>query len=180
MENYPGCHHKNDIIQISFSIDMESNELIYSTKRPNCEKEITRIPFIEVKSEKELIGLRMKKEPILIIRNNGKLFYLKANKMKLFLVNFTGRPMHKCDSCRNCYPGRCNKVKDRFFEALYRTGISNYHNTIMESKRIEKYPFIIDGIEFYGLNEKDYFICNKCAFYVMDKKGLPIPDFGIV
>jgi len=176
MSYFPECKDRNE----TFYIDTEKKELMYSINPKNGPEELIRVPFVEVSSEKELIKLRIKEKPILILKNDGKLFYLKVENMKLLLANFKERPIHHCDSCKNCYPGRCKKVRDRFFEALYRNGISNYNNTVKESKRIEKYPFVLDGIELYGLNDKDYFICSKCAFYVHEENGSPVPDFGIV
>ena len=149
--------------KVSFGIDVECGKLHYTERLKNGTETKVDIDFNKVATERELILARSNEEPIFIFKKDGLSYYIRLEDkhLKLWPSYYENKMTHLCDQCCNCYAGRCPKVSDHFFEGIYREGITEYTQTIIDAKRIEKYPFITEGCELYG-TDKDYFICSKC------------------
>ena len=113
---------------------------------------------------KEIFELRLKREPLLIIKSNDKLYVIVCKDEKTIEDIKAPFENHKCSNCANFFNNKtkqlCPKVADIFIES-YR-GYSNLEEDLKESKRIEKYSFITGGIE-YTNSAGGFFVVSECS-----------------
>lgn len=120
----------------------------------------------------ELINIRIcGNVPTFILKKNSALFTTKIPIETHFLFQpLLGK--HLCSTCRHlCVKpdeeGGCAKVRDFCFETCFQSSICS--KAIADSKRIEKYPFITDGIEVVNCNsQNNIFMVTGCKNYESD------------
>lgn len=143
--------------------------------------------FTPIQSEK-LITLRKSvtkggKPAISIVKSGEHYFY--APTLKKYNSIFCR--LHLCNSCRNCRAlptnqGGCDKVLDiSLSNSFYRDGNQKFHRFDFEdSKRLEKYSFILTGVEELGIYaEKNglFWQCKGERFFVFHCKNfLPLSN----
>ena len=70
---------------------------------------------------------------------------------------------HKCGKCANCLGSMCDKVHDEI------------------KKRIDRYPFILDGYQIFDNEGKvDKFIVNECKNFEMDNAKKRMEEFEAI
>lgn len=117
-----------------------------------------RIQFEEI-SEREMIEKRIKETGIVMVKQ-GKIYF--ANTPEKIRINILKELQHhKCRTCERLsakpdHLGGCAKVRDRSIKYLPKTleQLNEEHSKkqvarrdIIDSMRIEKYPFITEAIE---------------------------------
>ena len=71
---------------------------------------------------------------------------------------------HLCWNCAFCQEGKvCPKISDSWVET-YQKDTGEYAKNYEKSKRLEKYPFIVKGVEFFASRE-GYLIVSGCKKY---------------
>ena len=105
-----------------------------------------------------------------IIRYNGKyhVTYIPSD------FSFTGISCHHlCSDCAHCYASStegkgCPKIQDRHFESVPQ----NYSlkNALISSSRIEKYSFILNGVETFGCGASEVFLVLECENFCSDSR----------
>ena len=116
----------------------------------------------------EILSLRMSGKAHIIIKSGKEFFVYREDKKnpestKSAFVKAVGS--HKCSNCANfCKNGKlCPKVSD-FSVLSCRRYTNSLAAAIKESKRIEKYSFVIEGIEYFN-TDSEYLIVSTCDKY---------------
>lgn len=122
------------------------------------------IPLEEVKTDKELVKLRM----------NTKCTILKFADRTFYTTQPIGSDCHHlCGTCKRCSaaidPKGCAKIRDPLINA----NAQSNPEIVDDSKRIEKYPFIRGGWQ----NDKDFIVlsCKNYEYESNVRKG-PSPN----
>ena len=103
---------------------------------------------------KELLHLRLSKQPGLVLKRNGKLYYTEFRKDVNF--NFHNLGPHLCGMCSNVCK-HCEKVDDWTLQFHLRNGCT-FKTAVYRAGRIEKYPFIPYALETFNCNQDTYLI----------------------
>ena len=111
-------------------------------------------------TETQLISMRMRGQKGIVVKCDDKLYLVQPNAVRDFQKYIFGS--HKCATCQNLSGVKCQKVYDMTKE-YYRSKWDEYDSTV-ESKRIEKYPFIHAGVERFNYGN-EYFIVAECDNY---------------
>ena len=121
--------------------------------------------FREVTSE-ELLQIRMSKQPGVVYKKGGILF---VATVKRSMSVYTLGKKHLCaEECLRVCRG-CPRTRDITVAYQQRIGKS-FTQAVYNSWRIEKYDFVIEGIEAFNMGaDKDAFFVFSCAAY--DKKN---------
>lgn len=114
-------------------------------------------------SKEQLFLLRLEKKSFVVIKSGGKLYVAFSKNADMLKIR-TAIKMHRCRNCANFFNEKtrrlCPKVAD-CSEEVCRTYTHSEVDAIRESKRIEKYPFIREGIEC--VNSIGSFIVVGCS-----------------
>ncbi len=114
-------------------------------------------------SEEELLKVRCSYTPFFVYKENNSLYASKIPKSLRFL-NIGDSCGHICQRCNrvlhyNNSEQGCPKIQDRFLtESQHSSGIIE---KILDAKRIEKYPFIVNGYESINTRAES-FVVTKC------------------
>lgn len=120
----------------------------------------------------EVLKLRLSGKPHIIIKSDNEFFAYSekstrdsADELKHFFEE------HKCPSCGNFFRNGklCPKVSDCSVTTCRRF-VNSDLEAIKDSKRIEKYSFVIEGIEYFNV-DREYLIVSKCMNYVKGQKN---------
>jgi len=121
--------------------------------------------MIEV-SKEQIFLLRLQKKSFIVIKSGGKLYVAFLGNANMLKARAAITRNHKCRNCANFYNEKlrklCPKVAD-FSEEACRTYTRSDEEAIRESKRIEKYPFIKEGMEC--VNSIGSFIVAGCSHF---------------
>lgn len=146
---------------------LEGNNLVvsvYSKSRIKKLLNATEYPLQEI-AEDKLLALREQRVNVFLVKRDGMYFYVEMCEDRLPANH---EYHHKCADCKKCYAkpedeGGCIKVQEGP-TTLYMRGNSNFKAALEQAQRIEKYPFITKGIEFWGKTLFDaVFIVIECT-----------------
>lgn len=103
-----------------------------------------------------------------IVLKVGKLLYFSEIPKDIHLVGQTQIGRHLCSNCQNMSAaadcdGGCAKVRDPNF--IQRNDYVDILSKMIASKRVEKYDFVLDGIEVFN-SEQDALLIRRCANYL--------------
>ena len=143
-------------------------------------------------TEKEIMMMRLKRIPGVILRYNNSLYFSVLPRDTYFAANSITAVDHVCSFCDRCSAatdknGGCAKVRERYWKSIvniYSNMLSStfstrqpikdysqsnkeeekkaYIRVFNESKRVEKYPFISYALE--GINlKRDFMVVIDCA-----------------
>lgn len=116
----------------------------------------------------EIIDLRLTvpEKRFIIIKIGNKLYYTPISKREQLEGIRSAFGKHLCCDCGNffCNGELCPKVADLSEE----TNIKEFfgkREAVIESKRIEKYPFVTSGVEYFNSQnkQKEYLVVEKCS-----------------
>lgn len=127
------------------------------------EQTIERIPeeirgLIREVNEKEIFIRRFKRRRGVVIKIAQKLYLIddpSIDMLNTLKILFNDTLCARCEICRN--GELCTKVADRAKEYTKRIELSPI-DAIRESKRLEKYPFVLQGIEAFNYPMGDEFL----------------------
>jgi hypothetical protein len=118
--------------------------------------------------------LRLTKVPTLVVKFNNQLYATKVKR------GFSSSAMvHLCPDCKYCHAlpvseGGCNKVSAISFEMVSKYpaidipfGEDPMKIVLEDAKRIEKYPFIVSGLETFNVSSPSLVVC-QCSRFQMD------------
>lgn len=116
----------------------------------------------------EILSLRLSGKSHIIIKSGNEFFVYRADQKnpestKNAFLKAVGS--HKCSDCANFYKdGKlCPKVSDCSIPTCRRY-TSSFIGAVKDSKRIEKYRFVIEGIEYFNA-DREYLIVSTCNRY---------------
>ena len=116
----------------------------------------------------EVINLRLTapEKRFVIIKSGDKLYYTSIRSREQLEGIRSAFGKHLCCDCGNffCNGELCPKVAD-LSEETYRQDFITKREAVIESKRIEKYPFVIVGVEYFNSQnkQKEYFVVEECS-----------------
>lgn len=102
----------------------------------------------------------------------------KKNKVRISCAS------HKCGSCEHCCAapdakGGCAKVRDIPYEGRFPNNIMNeqqlFEESLEDCRRIEKYPFVREGVELFNINGGDESVIYSCDRFEEYHKRAPLP-----
>lgn len=143
------------------------------------EKHIVTIRNVEYQLRKvtieELFKYRVEDNPGIVYKNSEGLYYAELPKNTITLTGERSWLKHLCCSEYECCnrlsaapdPEGCKMIRDRSF-SNYRKRKSTSYNVdyfCEISMRIEKYPYIIEALETFGMKEDSLKIlkCTHCS-----------------
>jgi len=116
-------------------------------------------------SEEELMNIRLKRKLGVVLKLNGKLYFLSDSSKAVIAREIFGG--HLCGKCEFGSETICPKIMDWFVKVFEEEGIVGPY-AVKKAKRIEKYDFIVEGIEAF--NTSDYYmIVTNCSKYQHSK-----------
>ena len=126
-----------------------------------------RYALVQV-SKEELFARRLSKQPGIVYKYNGMLFYAAVkNHMEIFIQ---GKPhlcaLHCSRVCKDC-------PRTRDLTVAYQLKFNNhFFAAVKDSWRIEKYPFIQEGIEAFNLPKfhDTHYVCSCSKYSMYDLK----------
>lgn len=159
---------------------------------PDRTKLESRYPFQEV-TRKAAAQMRLKNIPYCILRLKDKIYIaiLPKEYLSQALPLRDDSLIHHCDKCRFCHAlpaekGGCEKVKDRLLEAITSQTLpklkidlqtktpeeqerikSRFIDSVKESMRLEKYPFISYGLEVVH-TPNEMLVVSECKRFILD------------
>ena len=113
-------------------------------------------------TEKEIITMRLEGKCRVVFKFGEDLYALRAKSgiAPLEVRDILGR--HLCSRCEMVCGGElCRKVFDASVSVAEREGY-NGREAVVRSKRIEKYPFILVGVEYFNA-QREYLIVTSCT-----------------
>ena len=146
---------------------LEDDKLVVSVYNKSKRKKLlnaTEYPLQEI-AEDKLLALRAQRVNVFLVKREGKYFYAEMCEERLPANH---EYPHKCADCKKCCAkpenqGGCIKVQEGP-TSLYMRGNYNFKAALEQAQRIEKYPFITEGIEFWGKTLFDaVFIVIECS-----------------
>ena len=120
--------------------------------------------FLVQVDENEVVMARLLGKKWVILKVGETIYRVKPGHVADFPKLLFGE--HKCATCQNLSGVRCQKVFDMGPE-YYRAQTGEY-GAVVDSKRIEKYPFILSGVEKFNCGQRSYFVVSKCNNYQPD------------
>ncbi len=127
-------------------------------------------------SKEELFELRASKKPGVVIKQMDHLYYTEVPfRFNLRNMRIT-HGNHLCGCCSRCSasrePGKgCLMIMERPIESYTLSNVSRiYLRNLKDSSRIEKYPFIMLGIESFNVHLNSCVIIN-CSTYTNSKRS---------
>ena len=117
----------------------------------------------------QVIQLRLTGKRYVVLKFGSDLYAYRPREAKEARTIRNAFGNHKCSSCANFFAnGRlCPKVADSSVDVTGRY-IGKYAGmeeiSLKESKRIEKYPIILKGVEYFN-SGKQYFVVDQCSNY---------------
>jgi len=163
---------------------------------PDKTKIDTHYEFKEV-TRKAAAQMRLKNVPYCVLRLEDKIYIaiLPKEYLKIPLQLRNDALAHRCDKCKFCHAlpaskGGCEKVKDRLLEAITTQTLeklkcdlqnktteeqkkikSRFIDSLNESMRLEKYPFITYGFETVHV-PNEMLIVSTCSRFIVDEPRL--------
>ena len=121
----------------------------------------------------QVVQLRLTGKRFVVLKFGDDLYAYRPREAKEAKTIRDAFKTHKCSSCANFFANGklCPKVADTSvdvtgrYSGLY-AGTEEF--TLKESKRIEKYPFILKGVEYFN-SSRQYFVVDKCLNYQPNK-----------
>lgn len=137
-------------------------------------EEVTDYPLRQI-SVHELMELRLSEAPGLIYKKNKSFFYSDSP----YLLSLTGKMAslgkHACgEQCTMVCKG-CPRTSDLTVAYQMRFG-QKFPAAVKNSWRIEKYDFVLEGLEFFNLGQKDACIVLQCENYLSSPTASQKPD----
>ena len=122
----------------------------------NSMQEVTNLQILE---------MRVKPKKFAVFADNGKFYIYSGEKANIIKIrSVMGK--HLCSDCANFYDEKtrklCPKVADPSSKDDCRAYTNSDFEALVESKRIEKYPFIKEGLECVNYS-KGFFTVTECS-----------------
>jgi len=115
--------------------------------------------YLHIISADQVLQKRSNNECATVLKFQGNLYLLSDSDLEERIKSALGK--HLCSDCTIFSGTLCPKVLDLPRELCLRKGYTRIEG-IADSKRIEKYDFITEGIECFNTCD-DFFVVTKCA-----------------
>lgn len=135
--------------------------------------ESTLYPMREVSAE-ELMQLRLSKKPGVVYKNGDKLFYTTIpDTLNLNSHAVKNISKHACGNHCSMVCRGCPRTSDHTVASQQKLGKS-FNAAVVSSWRIEKYPFVTEGIETFNMRaSNDAFRVLGCEnYYTRTKRNM--------
>ena len=117
------------------------------------------IPFRHV-TENEIFELRASGNPGFVYKSKNNLYYSEIDLSYRFVTNSVDNYVHQCNNCHFVGNG-CKKITDLSKQRYEKIG-ENSIQSLISSKRIEKYSFIEEGFEAFNIELETLYVI-KCT-----------------
>ena len=118
--------------------------------------------YLKEVEKEEILQRRLGRRSTVVVKEGKKYYILTNCKKNNSMRHIFGE--HLCSKCDFAKGGLCPKISDMPKEETEKRGY-DILEAIIESKRIEKYPFITKGVELFNAT-REYFVVSECRRYI--------------